>query len=148
MSNLIPETFKKSGANIWLVAVDGSDQSYGALENIGKICFEKDTVILLMVTKGIRFDSSSYNEQKEKQDKECEITLKRYKEYCKERKIKFLTEIAAGDPREVILSSAKRHRATYIAMGSRGLTGLKSILMGSVSSYIVESSPIPVLVTK
>jgi nucleotide-binding universal stress UspA family protein len=101
-----------------------------------------------MVVKGIRFDLSDYKERKEKQDKECAKTLDRFKKLCTNHDIKFLVEIIGGDPREVIIDSANRHKANYIAIGSRGLAGIKSLLMGSVSSYIVEQSNVPVLVVK
>ena len=134
--------------NTWIIAVDGSDPSFRALENISKLHQTGDYLVLLMVVKGIRFDLTDYNERKEKQDKECAKTLERYKKFCTTHDMKFLAEITAGDPREIILDCARRHKANYIAMGSRGLAGLKSLLMGSVSSYVVEQSHIPVLVVK
>jgi len=148
MDSVIGIKGKESRSNIWILATDGSDCSFRALENLGRICFEDDTIYLLMVVRPIRFDSSDYKERKEEQEKECEKLLKRYKDYCKHHKIKFITEIQQGDPRETILATANRHKATYIVMGSRGLTGLKSLLMGSVSTYIVEQSNVPVLVVK
>eukprot|EP01091_Cochliopodium_minus_P015351 TRINITY_DN5438_c0_g1_i1.p1 TRINITY_DN5438_c0_g1~~TRINITY_DN5438_c0_g1_i1.p1 ORF type:complete len:158 (+),score=32.00 TRINITY_DN5438_c0_g1_i1:58-474(+) len=132
----------------WLLATDGSDCSFRALENISRIWSKDDTVVFLIVAKTIRFDVDDYKERKEKQDKECELKLKRFKELCKKHNIKFNTEISQGDPREIILSSSKKHHANYIVMGSRGMTGLKSILMGSVSTYVVEQSTIPVLIVK
>lgn len=37
-----------------------------------------------------------------------------------------------------ILEQARRLKADYIVTGSRGLGGLQSVLMGSVSTYIVK----------
>jgi nucleotide-binding universal stress UspA family protein len=57
-------------------------------------------------------------------------------------------EIVMGDPAEEILRLAKIHHADLIVLGSRGLTGMKRILLGSVSSQIVEDAPCSVLVVK
>lgn len=57
-------------------------------------------------------------------------------------------EIVTGDPAEEILRLAKIHHADLIVLGSRGLTGMKRILLGSVSSQIVEDAPCSVLVVK
>lgn len=57
-------------------------------------------------------------------------------------------EIVTGDPAEEIVRLAKIYDADLIVLGSRGLTGLKRILLGSVSSQIVEDAPCSVLVVK
>lgn len=57
-------------------------------------------------------------------------------------------EIVTGDPAEEIVRLAKIHKADLIVLGSRGLTGMKRILLGSVSSQIVEDAPCSVLVVK
>ncbi|MBE9011993.1 universal stress protein [Pseudanabaenaceae cyanobacterium LEGE 13415] len=57
-------------------------------------------------------------------------------------------EIVTGDPAEEIVRLAKIHKADLIVLGSRGLTGMKRILLGSVSSQIVEEAPCSVLVVK
>ncbi len=57
-------------------------------------------------------------------------------------------EIVTGDPAEEIVRLAKIYDADLIVLGSRGLTGMKRILLGSVSSQIVEDAPCSVLVVK
>lgn len=57
-------------------------------------------------------------------------------------------EIVTGDPAEEIVRFAKIYNADLIVLGSRGLTGMKRILLGSVSSQIVEDAPCSVLVVK
>ena len=57
-------------------------------------------------------------------------------------------EIVTGDPAEEIIRLANIYQADLIVIGSRGLTGLKRILQGSVSSQVVESAPCSVLVVK
>jgi nucleotide-binding universal stress UspA family protein len=47
---------------------------------------------------------------------------------------------------KVLTEAADRNDAVAIVMGSRGLTGLRSILLGSVSSAVVQHAHRPVLV--
>jgi nucleotide-binding universal stress UspA family protein len=57
-------------------------------------------------------------------------------------------EIVSGDPSEEIVRLANIYQADLIVIGSRGLTGVKRILQGSVSSQVVEDAPCSVLVVK
>lgn len=57
-------------------------------------------------------------------------------------------EIVTGDPAEEIIRLANIYQADLIVIGSRGLTGVKRILQGSVSSQVVEDASCSVLVVK
>lgn len=57
-------------------------------------------------------------------------------------------EIVSGDPAEEIIRLANIYHADLIAIASRGLTGVKRILQGSVSSQVVENAACSVLVVK
>jgi nucleotide-binding universal stress UspA family protein len=50
-----------------------------------------------------------------------------------------------GDPREEILGFAEIINADLIVMGSRGRGMIKQLLLGSVSSYVVEHSKVATL---
>lgn len=62
--------------------------------------------------------------------------------------VKTMIEIVSGDPTEEIIRLANIHQADLIILGSRGLTGLKRILQGSVSSQVLEAAPCSVMVIK
>jgi nucleotide-binding universal stress UspA family protein len=53
---------------------------------------------------------------------------------------------AVGPVWETIVETADQHHAATIVMGSRGLTGLRSMLLGSVSSAVVHLADRPTLV--
>nr|WP_211175875.1 universal stress protein [Brasilonema sp. UFV-L1] len=57
-------------------------------------------------------------------------------------------EFVTGDPAEEIIRLANIYKADLIIIGSRGLTGLKRIVQGSVSSQVVEEANCSVLVVK
>ena len=53
---------------------------------------------------------------------------------------------ATGPVWKTILEIAERHDASTIVIGSRGLTGLRSMLLGSVSTAVVHHADRPTLV--
>jgi nucleotide-binding universal stress UspA family protein len=55
---------------------------------------------------------------------------------------------AAGPVWKTILELADRHDAAAIVMGSRGLTGLRSMLLGSVSSAVADHADRPTLIIR
>lgn len=59
-----------------------------------------------------------------------------------------LVDSREGDPAGVILDAVKSTGADLIVMGSRGLSELKGLLLGSVSHKIVEHADIPVLIVR
>ena len=51
-----------------------------------------------------------------------------------------------GDPADAILEAARTQRADVVVLGSRKRTDLGRILLGSVSSHVVDAAPCPVVV--
>jgi nucleotide-binding universal stress UspA family protein len=66
--------------------------------------------------------------------------------------IKGLTDLKSmlvkGLPSSRILEVVEQEKASMIVIGSKGLTGLKHLLIGSVAEQVVHLSRIPVLVVK
>jgi nucleotide-binding universal stress UspA family protein len=50
-----------------------------------------------------------------------------------------------GDPAHVIAEEAEKRGADLIAMGTRGLSGLRHLLVGSTAERVVEYAPCPVM---
>lgn len=57
-------------------------------------------------------------------------------------------EAAEGHPAEEIVRYADESAADLIVMGSRGLSNLPGLLVGSVSHKVIHLSPLPVLVVR
>jgi nucleotide-binding universal stress UspA family protein len=55
---------------------------------------------------------------------------------------------AAGPVWKTIVEIADRDDAATIVMGSRGLTGLRAMLLGSVSSAVVHHADRPTLIVR
>ena len=62
--------------------------------------------------------------------------------------IRLLLIKADGSVWKAILETADQHDAASIVMGSRGLTGLRSMLLGSVSNAVVHRADRPTLVIR
>jgi nucleotide-binding universal stress UspA family protein len=58
------------------------------------------------------------------------------------------TILEEGDPPKVILDTAKKFNANMIVIGSRGLSQIKELFLGSVSHNVTKHADIPVLVVK
>ena len=59
------------------------------------------------------------------------------------------TGVAVPDPASLaIVAQAEQLHADLIVMGTRGLTGLKHVALGSVAERVVRTAPCPVLTVK
>jgi nucleotide-binding universal stress UspA family protein len=58
------------------------------------------------------------------------------------------THVREGQPAEVIIDVANQEQADLIVIGSRGLTGIKRYLLGSVSTKVSEHAPCSVMIVR
>ncbi|MBL8914396.1 MAG: universal stress protein [Archangium sp.] len=57
-------------------------------------------------------------------------------------------KVAAGDARLLILEEAKAHTAELIVVGTRGVKGLKRVVVGSVAEWVLANASCDVLVAR
>ena len=62
--------------------------------------------------------------------------------------IEITTDAREGDPAKVILDVAKEQDADLIVVGARGLTGIRSFLLGSVSSKLAHHTECSLLIVR
>ncbi len=65
-----------------------------------------------------------------------------------DRRVPCETRVAVGPAYRLIVEAAREHEAGLIVMGSHGRTGLRRLLMGSVTERVVGQAPCAVLVVK
>lgn len=58
------------------------------------------------------------------------------------------TFLLDGDPGHMIIDFVNQNDGDLVVMGSRGLSGLKELFLGSVSHYVVQKASCPVFIVK
>jgi nucleotide-binding universal stress UspA family protein len=79
---------------------------------------------------------------------EAEHIVQKAKDRLAAAGIEGKVDMAEGYPPGVIVDYSVEHRCDLIVIGSRGLSGIKELMLGSVSHYVVQRSHIPVYVVK
>lgn len=132
-----------------LVATDGSRYSRVAVEKA--IAFARSYGSQLLIISVVDVPTEFYAEA----PKAVEDLVRKAKEYTAEAKrqaeaagVKADTFVAEGDADAAIVKLAKEQKAEMMIMGSHGRTGLRRLLMGSVTEKVIGNAPCPVLVVK
>jgi nucleotide-binding universal stress UspA family protein len=79
---------------------------------------------------------------------EAERIVQRAKDRLAAAEIEGKVEMTEGYPAGVIVDYAAECGCDLIVIGSRGLSGIKEMMLGSVSHYVVQRSHIPVFIVK
>lgn len=133
------------------MAIDNSEFAAQVLQAVGQFKLEPTAKVILVhvVSSGMSdFDAvvdRPHAQGNEIAYREVEKLLQSYQEMlpCQSE-----LEIVSGEPAQEILRLANIHKVDLIAIGCRGLTGLKRILEGSVSAEVVAEAPCSVLVVR
>jgi nucleotide-binding universal stress UspA family protein len=56
--------------------------------------------------------------------------------------------IKIGDPAQVIIETIEQDKPDLVVIGSKGLTGIKKVVVGSVSNKVLNHTDVPVLVVR
>ena len=62
--------------------------------------------------------------------------------------VTYEAHLAYGDVTEAVLETAGSRQCDAIVMGSRGMTGLKRLMIGSISNAVAAKSLLPVMIVK
>lgn len=74
--------------------------------------------------------------------------LEKAKKKCAQNGVLFEKKIRFGDPGTHIVNFANKLDFKLIVIGSRGMSGIKEMFLGSVSNHVLHKSKIPVLIVK
>lgn len=135
--------------------VDGSPYSLKAVQWANEnILRDTDLVVLLHVVSGLIQPSTRITDKVIAWEEVKEKTLLKVQDLLKDlgtslTKPKFVEyAVLEGDPREELLNGINGFNADMVIVGSRGLGGIKQILLGSVSTYLIKHLAMPVLVVR
>lgn len=134
-----------------LVALDGSEISERVIQTLDDLALSPNTKVILchvfptpeseieLPADRPHPDSSKFSYF------HIEKQLQLYQEKLPD---KTELELVTGDPADEILRLANIYKADLVVIGSRGLTGMKKIVQGSVSTQVMEEANCSVLVVK
>lgn len=145
-----------------LVAVDGSKPSFEASVQAIDIAksLNAELIALYVVSPDARYDyiEDTITPRLPRALKDVmmiamqrgEKHLDKVKQKAKEKNIRVKVDIVIGISSVVkeIVNYAEKNRINMIVVGSRGLSGIKKMLLGSVASGVVTYAHCPVLVAK
>lgn len=133
---VVPREASFEGKGI-LVAVDGSRHAEAAASVVAgmmQLCKAPVTAISAAIDARLNDDAKA--------------TVSRAQQWLEGVGVKANVEVRVGAPDTVITSAAKEGKADLIVMGSRGLTGLDRLLLGSVSERVIGQAECPVMVVR
>ena len=136
-----------------LIGVDGSSNSFAAVEFVGRLLSaERDELVLLFATPEMTFEDERLDPAIEQRARSAlsrtvlEAALERlpaaWQQRAQQRQV-------TGSASAALLDAIDAEKADLVAVGFRGTSGiLEDFVLGSVSRAIVHSAKIPALVVK
>lgn len=144
-----------------IIAYDGSEAARRALERVAEIAAPDATVRIVGVASGsprgahipgpstrLSDDRSGTAPPAVPSVDGIDQLLHSAREALALRGVEAKTIRAIGDPADAIIEAAAEANATLIVMGNRGHGVAKRVLLGSVSSQVVNHAPCDVLVVR
>jgi len=134
-----------------LVAVDGSESSRGAIELAKNLLINGNTKAITLVSvaalapvplEALEFVVS----EPERLEIVAKTVLEKAAAGFEKDGFKVDTVVLSGDPGASIAQYAYDNRFNLIVMGSRGLSGVKGMVLGSVSHNVLHTAHCPVLI--
>ncbi len=147
-----------------LIATDGSPDIEKGLEFVNTVGFPSSTVLTLLhvvrkklhqTAQLLTTNCTQIGEFKKLAEDLLQVRgregtklLEETQKSLERREFEVVENLAFGHEAEEIIKASRRIRADLVIMGSKGLTGLRRFLLGSVSHKVVRYAPCSVLVVR
>ncbi len=140
-----------------LIAYDGSDCADAAIDKVAAELGPREVVIFVVseqlervpffATSGVPVEPETMEQLTEAARQGSQEIADRGAERARGLGLDATTAVAEGGPTwSAIVDAAEQHDAALIALGSRGLSGLKHVVLGSVSGAVAQHSKRSVLI--
>jgi nucleotide-binding universal stress UspA family protein len=152
---------KTEAVNRLLVPLDGSRHSDETVQFLLRMPLQPHTEILVMVvvqsfeaafvkayTLDLERDRQIVSELQEAEEEAARRVLAEAEGQLRNRRYKVSTIVARGDPSREILREAAQQNVALIALGAKGLTGVRGFLLGSVAQRIARYAKPSVLIVR
>jgi nucleotide-binding universal stress UspA family protein len=134
-----------------VLALDGSENAARALEMAAQLArTHESTVTIVHAYEPVSQwpGDPTYGSRVEQHIDASQRLLRRAEQRLAELGVTEVEQdVLQGPPAAAIVNAAAARGADLIVMGSRGLTPLRGLLLGSVSERVISTAPCPVLVT-
>ena len=141
-----------------MAPIDGSEIAWRALEQAGALGekFGADLAVVTVVEPytnnliplATTWNSATLYQVNSALESAAQKIMEKAKKKLASYPGKVLYILEAGHPAERILHLARAEECDAIVMGNRGLGGVADLLLGGVSSSIVQHAKIPVLIVR
>ena len=134
-----------------LVAVDGSKHSDKAAQYARGVARTQNAELVLLHCPGNipRLIGGAAREKLQQDLEEAGRQLvANYQNLCEGFNVCYNIEVKIGDPANVLIKFAEENGVDLIVMGSRGLTDLEGLLLGSVTHHVLQRTCCPVLIIR
>ena len=133
-----------------LVAIDGSEISDMVIKRSGQ--FQKttgcDLAVLAVIDSVISYKTMPENPASRERVKAAEEVLKKAQDELKNHNVECKTLVAMGPIAGEIIRIAKEGDFDIIFVGSRGLGGIKRMLLGSVADTVLRDAHCSVMLVR
>ena len=135
------------------MGIDGSDNASRALDRAIELAKASGArLTAVVIVDNMRFSSypspGLYRQFDEHAKTSAQKIALSAKARAKAQGLDILATDKSGHPAEKLLSLADGYGADLIIVGRRGMTGLRRLLMGSVSTAVIDHAKCDVLVVK
>jgi nucleotide-binding universal stress UspA family protein len=130
-----------------LVAYDGSESARRALDQAAALANGHQVTVVSVAELLPQFGRAAPMLVPE-EDEERKRELAEAVEILADRGVKANAIERRGDPSDLIIDTAKNEGADLIVLGTRGLSPIKSWMLGSVSTRVLHHAPCDVLVVR
>ncbi|MEA5554365.1 universal stress protein [Anabaena cylindrica UHCC 0172] len=134
-----------------LVALDGSEIAERVIQALGDLVLSSNTKVILchvFPTPESEIELPADRPHPESPKFSYFQIEKQLQSYQEKLLFESELELVTGDPADEIVRLANIYKADLVVIGSRGLTGMKRIVQGSVSTQVMEEANCSVLVVK
>ena len=134
-----------------LVAVDGSESSKKAFDQsvfLAQKCNSKLYIVHVVLDWEYGGDSAATFELIDELRAKGMELLERCKTLALKSNVQVETLLEQGDYAQEIIEVAKRNDCDLIIMGSRGMSPIKELLLGSVSLKVMHHASCPVMIVR
>ena len=134
-----------------LVAVDGSEHAHKAAKYARGMARTQGAELTLFHCPGhipTLIGGTAREELQRELESEGRKIVEKYQDLCEGLNVCFNIIVRVGDAANEIIRYAEENGVDLIVMGSRGLSDLEGMFLGSVSHHVLQRTCCPVLIIR